>query len=177
MFSFWNVNKVDFLLVRCSTQYPCAQSWDIDMKTWREIPHLHIFYSQFNPRGGGTPRDSWWRCAARVFKSRPYFRPKHAIFHTHFQTWPLKFIPVFRPELANIHPFSDMALYMVFKWQLHDPAVTGYEESKDKELAILQFSYDFTLLFYFTWDNRKYITLCFKDLNIWCSWDRDWLSF
>ena len=25
-------------------------------------------------------------CAARVFKSRPYFRPKHAIFHTHFQT-------------------------------------------------------------------------------------------
>ena len=35
---------------------------------------------------GGTPRDSWWGCAARVFKSRPYFRPKHAIFHTHFQT-------------------------------------------------------------------------------------------
>ena len=35
---------------------------------------------------GGTPRDSWWGSAARVFKSRPYFRPKHAIFHTHFQT-------------------------------------------------------------------------------------------
>ena len=54
--------------------------------------------------GGGTPRNSWWGCAARVFKSRPYFRPKHAIFHTRFQTWPLKFIPVFRPELENIHP-------------------------------------------------------------------------
>ena len=36
--------------------------------------------------GGGTPRNSWWGCAARVFKSRPYFRPKHAIFHTRFQT-------------------------------------------------------------------------------------------
>ena len=36
--------------------------------------------------GGGTPRNSWWGCAARVFKSRPYFRPKHAIFHPHFQT-------------------------------------------------------------------------------------------
>ena len=59
---------------------------------------------------GGTPRNSWWGCAARVFKSRPYFKPKHAIFHTRFQTWHQKFIPVFRPELAIIHPFSDMAL-------------------------------------------------------------------
>ena len=39
-----------------------------------------------NPGGGGTPRNSWWGCAARVFKSRPYFRPTHAIFHTRFQT-------------------------------------------------------------------------------------------
>ena len=36
--------------------------------------------------GGSTPRNSWWGCAARVFKPRPYFRPKHAIFHTRFQT-------------------------------------------------------------------------------------------
>ena len=28
-----------------------------------------------------------------------HFRPKHAIFHTRFQTWSLKFIPVFRPGL------------------------------------------------------------------------------
>ena len=28
-----------------------------------------------------------------------YFRPKHAIFHTRFQTWPLKSIPVFRPDI------------------------------------------------------------------------------
>lgn len=41
--------------------------------------------SKVHPRGG-TPRNSWWGCAARVFISRPYFRPKHAIFHTRFQT-------------------------------------------------------------------------------------------
>ena len=38
------------------------------------------------PRGGGTPRNSCWGYAARVFKSRPYCRPKHAIFLTRFQT-------------------------------------------------------------------------------------------
>ena len=47
-------------------------------------------YFVLTPGGGGggrgTPRNSWWGCAARVFKSRPYFRPKHAIFHTLFQT-------------------------------------------------------------------------------------------
>ena len=38
---------------------------------------------------GGTPGNSWQGCAARFFKSRPDFRPKNVIFHTHFQTWPL----------------------------------------------------------------------------------------
>ena len=32
--------------------------------------------------GGSTPGNSRWFCAARFFKSGPYFRPKHAIFHT-----------------------------------------------------------------------------------------------
>ena len=36
--------------------------------------------------GGGTPRNSWWGCAAQFSKSRPYFRPKTFIFHIHFQT-------------------------------------------------------------------------------------------
>ena len=35
-------------------------------------------------------------CAARFSKSWPYFRPKRVIFHTRFQTRPLKPIPVFR---------------------------------------------------------------------------------
>ena len=59
---------------------------------------------------GGTPWNFWWGYAARLSKSRPNFRPKNAIFHTRFQTWPQKSIPVFRPDLENIHPFSDMAL-------------------------------------------------------------------
>ena len=37
--------------------------------------------------------------AARFFKSWPYFRPQNVIFHTRFQTRPLKSIPVFRPGL------------------------------------------------------------------------------
>ena len=41
--------------------------------------------------GGGVP--------ARFSKSRPDFRPKNVIFHTRFQTRPLKSIPVFRPGL------------------------------------------------------------------------------
>ena len=44
------------------------------------------------PRWGGgrvgSPQDSWRGRAARFSKSCPYFRPKHAIFHTRVQTWP-----------------------------------------------------------------------------------------
>ena len=57
--------------------------------------------------GGGDTRNFWWGCAASTAKSRPNFRPKNAIFHTCFQTWPQKSVPVFRPDLENIHPFSD----------------------------------------------------------------------
>ena len=54
-----------------------------------------------NTPGGekGTPGNSWWRCAARFLKSWPDFRPKNVIFHTRFQTRPLKSIPVFKPGL------------------------------------------------------------------------------
>ena len=45
----------------------------------------------------GTPKNHWRGCAARFSKSWPYFRPKHGIFHTGFQTWPLKSILVFKP--------------------------------------------------------------------------------
>ena len=47
--------------------------------------------------GGGTPKNHWRGCAARFSKSWPYFRPKHGIFHTGFQTWPLKSLLVFKP--------------------------------------------------------------------------------
>ena len=61
----------------------------------RKQPSLN---SEFT-RGGDTPGNSWWGCAARFLKSWPDFRPKNVIFHTRFQTRPLKSIPVFRPAL------------------------------------------------------------------------------
>ena len=33
---------------------------------------------------------TWWGCAAQFSKSLSYFRPKNVIFHTRFQTWPLR---------------------------------------------------------------------------------------
>ena len=53
----------------------------------------------FVPGEGGTPRDSWSGCAARFFKSWPDLRPKNVIFHTRFQTRPLKSILFFIPGL------------------------------------------------------------------------------
>ena len=52
-----------------------------------------------SPGGRGTRGNSWWECTARFSKSWPDFRPKNVIFHTCFQTRPLKSIPVFRPGL------------------------------------------------------------------------------
>ena len=40
-------------------------------------------------------------CSARFFKPWPDFRPKNVVFHTCFQTRPLKSIPVFRPGLKG----------------------------------------------------------------------------
>ena len=45
----------------------------------------------------GTHYIFWWGCAARSWKPLPYFRPKYTIFHTLFQTWISKCIPLFRP--------------------------------------------------------------------------------
>ena len=57
-------------------------------KVWSLLPKLAR-----KGAGGGTPGNSWRGCAW------PYFRPKNVIFHTCFQTRPLKSIPVFRPCL------------------------------------------------------------------------------
>ena len=50
--------------------------------------------------GGVTPGISWWWCAARFSKSWPSFRPKNVIFHTRFQTWPLKSLPVWSQNIT-----------------------------------------------------------------------------
>ena len=58
---------------------------------WREIILLSRAWEWqlLNPRPrGGEGRyswDSWWGCAARVFKSWPNFRPKNVIFHIRFK--------------------------------------------------------------------------------------------
>ena len=75
--------------------------WPITINANREVNQSRIDKEiNFPRRGeGGIPRNSWWGCAARFSKSWPYFRPKHArIFHTGFQTWPPKSIPIFRPD-------------------------------------------------------------------------------
>ena len=49
------------------------------------------------------PGDYSWEflggCVTQFSKSWPYFRPKSVIFHTRFQTRPLKPIPIARPGL------------------------------------------------------------------------------
>ena len=67
----------------------------VKIRTWFGISITVIIST--GGGGEGTPGNSWWDCAARFSKSWPDFRPKNVIFRTCFQTWPLKFIPVFRP--------------------------------------------------------------------------------
>jgi len=62
----------------------------------------------FKPRGS-TSRNSWWGYAVWLFKSWPYFKPKNVIFHTRFQTWPLKSIPlpISDQNGQRVYPSSD----------------------------------------------------------------------
>ena len=48
---------------------------------------------------GGIPGNFQWACATHFSKSWPRFSLKNVIFHTCFQTLPLKSIPVFRSGL------------------------------------------------------------------------------
>ena len=68
---------------------------------WPRIHYLSFAWQEIGHRKplGGTPGNSCWGCATRFSKSWPYFRPKNVIFHTLFQTRPLKSIPVFRRGL------------------------------------------------------------------------------
>ena len=51
--------------------------------------HLLTSTGELGKPPGGTPRNSWWECAALFFKSWPDFRPKNVVYQTRFQTWPL----------------------------------------------------------------------------------------
>ena len=62
-------------------------------ETWR----LWILESSSGGGGGYTSEFLVGVCRP-VPHSWLNFRPKYSIFHTRFQTWTLKFIPVFRPE-------------------------------------------------------------------------------
>ena len=78
-----------------------------------------------NNPGRGTPWNFWWGVPPTTLNPDPSSDQKNAIFHTRFQTWPQKSIPVFRPDLENIHPFSDMALesrYIINNSLLHYPS-------------------------------------------------------
>ena len=75
--------------------------WVASLLLWVGL-RLSLRCEQQSAHPGGTPRNSWWGWAARFSKSWPYFRRKHVIFHTRFQTWPLKSIPVYkRPKLCH----------------------------------------------------------------------------
>ena len=56
-----------------------------------------LLYHEATRSPRGYPSDFLVGWASRLFKSRPYFRLKQVIFHTRFQTWPQKPIPIFRP--------------------------------------------------------------------------------
>ena len=44
-----------------------------------------------------SPGNFFVGCPAWFSKPCSYFRPKNVICHIHFQTWPVKSVPVFRP--------------------------------------------------------------------------------
>ena len=73
-----NVYAVNYYWTSCPSCAPLCLGW------WLCSPK---FYS---PKFWVGP----WGCAARFSKPWPYFRPKYIIFHTPFQTWPRKSVPI-----------------------------------------------------------------------------------
>ena len=82
------------------TSFRQSLVFSFSFKKTRKEPLLTGWCESYRAAGGGTPGNSWWGCAARFFKSWPYFRPKTCRFphlfsdktskiHTRFQTWPL----------------------------------------------------------------------------------------
>ena len=92
--------------------------------------------------------------AACFLKSSPNFRPKNVIFHTRFQTRPLKSMPVFRPGLLI------GTNYVIITWPL---------EHKQKIIQIHFRMFSLSFLLIWKW-NAKYIhTLCSSlENHTWC---------
>ena len=80
-----------------------SQLWIFSRNQYKIITIISEAVLGFRPsdsgwgRGGNTPQNFGWGCAARFSEPWPYFRPKYMIFHTPFQTWPRKSVPHFRP--------------------------------------------------------------------------------
>ena len=92
--------------------------------------------------------------AACFLKFSPNFRPKNVIFHTRFQTRPLKSMPVFRPGLLI------GTNYVIITWPL---------EHKQKIIQIHFRMFSLSFLLIWKW-NAKYIhTLCSSlENHTWC---------
>ena len=82
------------------------------MKTQRHIWSVTLagcLMDTMDPGGGDTP---WILLLVGVCRQhrqiQTQFQTKKCHFPPRFQTWPQKSVPrVFRPDLENIHPFSD----------------------------------------------------------------------
>ena len=78
-----------------------------------------------NGSRGGRPGNSLWECAAQFSKSWPYFRPTNVIFHTRFQTRPLKSIPVFSPIMLAKYYLLDLVKRSV-KFSINSLAISEF---------------------------------------------------
>ena len=103
---------------------------------------IHVYYGCiWCISRGATPGNFWWWCAAQVSKFWPYFRPKNVVFHTHFQTWPLKSIPAFRTGVSRnyviftnirtptITSTSYITLSFLFIWNWNDEYIYALASS------------------------------------------------
>ena len=101
----WSHLRLKLLFIRgCKTKSsissPLPQgSHDIASHALSSVPLASVIMLKGESNVECTPGNSWWGCAAWFSKSWPYFRPKNVIFHTRFQTRPLKSVSVSRPVL------------------------------------------------------------------------------
>ena len=71
-------SPVSWTVHRAKVAKKCLENRNSPAYVWKEM----------GPEG--TPGNSWWGCVARFSKSWPCCRPKNVIFHSRFQSRPLK---------------------------------------------------------------------------------------
>ena len=72
---------------------------------WNEFPFYVFLSDTWQVPESDIPDNFWWACAARFFKSFPYFHYftlKNVIFHPRFQARSKKSIPLLRPGRGRI---------------------------------------------------------------------------